>query len=145
MFGIYRDELLELTLSAIASIAVFLQNQGAPIGLLANTSPPLVVPPAASVPHLQQLLESLARLSPHAGPGLLPWAIQDLPPGNTVILAASEMVPDLERTIDQLEDASFHVLLLLAKTSDDAPASGRRDGLTLTPGCDLAARLEGRA
>jgi uncharacterized protein (DUF58 family) len=145
MFGSYRNELLELTLSAIASIAVFLQNQGAPIGLLANTSPPLVVPPAASVPHLQQVLESLARLSPQAGQGLLPWAFEGLPPGNSVILATSEMAPDVERTIGQLEDAGFHALLLLACTSDAAPRSSHHDALTLTPGCDLTARLEGRA
>src|SRR5579859_2720027 len=59
VFGTYRDELFELTLSALASIAVFLQGQGAPVALLANTSAPIVVPPGASVPHLQHVLERL--------------------------------------------------------------------------------------
>src|SRR5260221_14521657 len=33
-FGVYRDDLLEQTLSALASIAVFLQGRGAPLALL---------------------------------------------------------------------------------------------------------------
>jgi uncharacterized protein (DUF58 family) len=142
-FGVYRDELLELTLSAVASMAVFLQNQGAPIALQANTNPPLVVPPGASVPHLQQVLERLARLQPYVGQGLMPWALDDLPPRNTAILATSDVVPDLERTLSQLEDAGFHVLLLLAANGSQTRFQ-RPNTLTITPGCDLAARLEGR-
>src|SRR5437660_1229242 len=113
-FGIYRYELLELTLSALASIAVFLQGQGAPIAFLTNTSSPLVVPPGASVPHLQSVLENMARLLPRPGAAVLPWAFEGLPPGNTVVLATSDVAADLERTIAQLEDGGFHVLLLLA-------------------------------
>jgi uncharacterized protein (DUF58 family) len=143
-FGIYRFELLELTLSALASISVFLQGQGAPIAFLANTDPPLSVPPGASVPHLQSVLENMARLQPRPGPPVLPWAFEGLPPGNTVVLAASDVAADLERTISQLEDGGFHVLLLLAH--DKTHAGLRRPGtISLTPGCDLAARLEGRA
>jgi uncharacterized protein (DUF58 family) len=145
-FGIYRGELLELTLSAVASIAVFLQNRGAPVALLANTSSPLVVPPGASVPHLQHVLESLARLQPRAGPALMPWALDGLPRGNTVVLATSDVAAELERTISQLEDVGFHVLVLLATNGQRSSAVKPRPGtLTLPPGCDLAARLEGRA
>jgi uncharacterized protein (DUF58 family) len=142
-FGAYHNELLEQTLSAIASIAVFLQNEGSPVALLANTSPPLVVPPGASVPHLQHLLEGLARLTPHAGLPLLPWALEHLPRGNSVVLATSEIAGELERTIARLETAEFSVLLMLAL--NDQTAMHRRPGaLAITPGCDLAARLEGR-
>jgi uncharacterized protein (DUF58 family) len=142
-FGVYRYELLELTLSALASIAVFLQGQGAPIALLANTDPPLVVPPGASVPHLQSVLENMARLQPRPGAALLPWAFEGLPRGNTAILATSDVATDLEQTLEQLEDAGFHVLLLLAL--DRSHSSVRRPGtISLTAGCDLAARLEGR-
>ncbi len=142
-FGIYRYELLELTLSALASIAVFLQGQGAPIAFLANTESPLVVPPGASVPHLQSVLENMARLRPRPGVAVLPWALEGLPPGNTVVLATSDVATDLERTIGQLEDGGFHVLLLLA--ADHAHSALRRPGtISITPGCDLAARLEGR-
>jgi uncharacterized protein (DUF58 family) len=143
-FGIYRYELLELTLSALASIAVFLQGQGAPIALLTNTDAPLVVPPGASVPHLQSMLEHMARLQPRPGPALLPWAFEGLPPGNTVVLASSEVAADLERTVAQIEGGGFHVLLLLA-VNHAQPGLRRSGTISLTPGCDLAARLEGRA
>jgi uncharacterized protein (DUF58 family) len=143
VFGMYRDQLFELTLSALASIAVFLQSEGAPVALLANTNPPIVVPPGASVPHLQHVLERMARLEPRAGPTLVPWVLDDLPRGNTAVLAASEVSADLERSIAQLEDAGFHVLVVLANLGRSV--SRRRGTISLTPGCDLAARLEGRA
>jgi uncharacterized protein (DUF58 family) len=142
-YGIYREDLLELTLSALASMAVFLQGEGAPLTLLANTNPPLVVPPGASVPHLQHLLECLARLEPHPGPTLIPWALGDLPPGDTVVLAASETSVELDPAIAHLQDAGFQVVLLLA-TNDARSRPQRRGTVPLTPGCDLAARLEGR-
>ncbi len=143
-FGIYRGELLELTLSALASIAVFMQSEGAPVALLANTDPPLVVPPGATVPHLQHVLERLARLTPKAGSALLPWALDALPRGNTAVLAASELNPDLEPSIAQLEDAGIHVLVLLASNLGRS-SLGRRATVSITPGCDLSARIEGRA
>ncbi|MGI9147178.1 MAG: DUF58 domain-containing protein [Chloroflexota bacterium] len=143
-FGIYRGELLELTLSALASIAVFLQSESAPIALLANTNPPLVVPPGASVPHLQHVLERLARLDPKAGLALIPWALDALPRGNTAVLAASEVTPDLERSIAQLENAGVHVLTLLARNHLRRPSRGPTATIAITPGCDLSARLEGR-
>jgi uncharacterized protein (DUF58 family) len=143
-FGNYRQELLELTLSALASIAVFLQGKGAPIAFLASCDPTLIVPPGASVPHLQSILEHMARLRPHPGPAVVPWAFECLPRGNTVVLATSDVAADLERTIGQLEDAGFHVLLILA--IDQTRSGPRRPGtVSITSGCDLAARLEGRA
>jgi uncharacterized protein (DUF58 family) len=143
-FGVYRNELLELTLSALASIAVLLQNTGAPLALLANTQSKLVVPPGATVAHLQQVLESLARLEPHPGPALVPWALESLPRGNTAIVATSDMVVDLDRSVAGLEDAGYHVLVLLA-VAGPAPSVKRHGTVVITPGCDLAARLEGQA
>ena len=146
-FGIYHQQLLELTLSALASIGVFLQTQGAPLSFLANTSPPVAIPPAASVPHLQQFLESLARLNPAPGPSLVPWALEHLPRGNTAVLTATDISPDINQSIARLEEAGFHVVLLLA-IGDDRALSSRlpgRDLFKITPACDLAARLEGRA
>jgi uncharacterized protein (DUF58 family) len=142
-YGIYREELLELSLSALASIAVFLQGQGAPVALYANTDPPLVVAPGASVPHLQHVLERLARLEPNAVPGRMPWTLDDLPHGNTAVLAASEVTPDLERSIVQLQDAGFQVRLLLAMNYERA-TPWRQGALAITPGCNLTALLEGR-
>src|SRR5215468_1511071 len=99
--------------------------------------------PGASVPHLQQVLESLARLTPVPGPPLLPWAIGELTLGNTVILATSEMAGDAERVLTQLEGAGFRTLLLLA-TLQARPRRLPRGTIAITPECDLAARLEGR-
>jgi uncharacterized protein (DUF58 family) len=144
LFGAYRGELLELTLSALASIAVFLQSKGAPVALQANSNPPLVVSPGASVPHLQHVLERLARFAPKPGPALTPWALDDLPRGNTVVLAASDISADLERSLRQFEDARVRVLLLLA-TNLERGHPRRRGAIALTSGCDLAAVLEGRA
>jgi uncharacterized protein (DUF58 family) len=140
-FGIYQGELLELMLSAIASIGVYLQSQAAPIAFMANTDPPTVIPPGASVPHLQQVLETLARLRPSSGPGLVPWALDYLPRGNSVVLVASDVAPELSRTIASLEDAGFHVLLLLATTG--RPTLPRPGTIKVELGCNLTARLEG--
>ncbi len=140
-FGAYREELLELTLSALASIAIFLQGQGAPAALLANTPLPLVIPPGATVLHLQALLEGLARLSPSAERPLLPWVVEHLPHGDTVLLAASDVTPDLQDSLTRLRAHGFSPVLLMATTSD---TRARMEALRIVPGCDVAAVLEGR-
>ena len=140
-FGIYQAELLELIVSAVASLAVFLHGEGAPLALLANTNPPLTIPPGASVPHLQYILESLARLKPKPGPALVPWALAGLPRGNTVVLAASDATADLRRSIVHLQEAGFTVVSLLAMARARSTPLAT---VSITPGCDLAARLEGR-
>jgi uncharacterized protein (DUF58 family) len=141
-FGTYLTDLLELTLDALASIGTFVHSRAVPVALLANTDPPLVIPPGASVPHLQVMLESLARLRPAAGPNLLPWALEHLPPGDTVVLAASDLAPDLSRSRARLQEGGFHTLLLLA-TSDQGARRQTTEAIALTPGCDVAQRLEG--
>jgi uncharacterized protein (DUF58 family) len=144
-FGIYREELLELSLSAIASMAVFLQGKGSPTAFAANAHVPIVIPPGASVPHLQGLLENLARLTPAAGPTLTPWALDHLPRGDTVVLATSDVSPDLRACLAQLRDVGLHVLLLLASTDHARPADLRGlQVMRILPGCDVAALLEGR-
>jgi uncharacterized protein (DUF58 family) len=145
-FGVYREELLELTLSAIASIAVFLQGQGAPTSFLATTETPVVIPSGASVPQLQATLESLARFVPTAGPNVVPWALDHLPTGNTVMLCSSDVSTDLGASVTQLQRSGMRVLLVLASTERAASRGGwpTVDALRITPGCDLAALLEGR-
>ena len=143
-FGIYRGELLELTLSAIASMGVYLQSKGAPTAFVANTQVPIIIPPGASVPHLQGVLESLARLTPLAGPRIVPWALDHLPIGNTVVLATSDVSPDLNACLSQLPDAGLHALLMLAGTDRIRTRIGGAATIPIMPGCDLAAVLEGR-
>jgi uncharacterized protein (DUF58 family) len=139
-FGIYRDDLLESALSALASIAVYAQDQGHPVAFLANSQALVEIAPAASVGHLQQVLEAMARLEPVPGPALLPWLLGKLPRRSTAVLAVSEMTPDLHTTIATLRAADFKVLMLLAVSRSRAGAD-----LYLTPGCDVGAVLEGRA
>jgi len=143
-FGIYRGELLELSLSALASIAVRMQDAGFPVAWFANASPPMAVAPGASVAHLQRVLESMARLEPVAGPTLMPWALAELPRGSTVVLAASEMSSEISRAVDQLEEAGFTTLLMMAVSRTPVRAAYPKT-LYITPGCDVAAILEGRA
>ncbi|MBV9580440.1 MAG: DUF58 domain-containing protein [Chloroflexi bacterium] len=143
-FGVYREELLEVTLSAIASIGVYLQGQGSPTSFLANTAPPVIIPPGASVPHLQSMLESLARLAPVAGPGLVPWALEHLPSGNTVILCTSDVSPELSASVAQLQQRGLRIVLLLAASERMARPVRGVDTITVTPGADLVALLEGR-
>ena len=140
-FGPYREELLELTLSALASIAIYLQGQGAPLSFLANTPLPVLIPPGATVAHLQSVLETLARLSPSAELPLTPWAIQHLPHGDTVVLFTSDVAPDLERSLARLRDHDFSPLLVVATTSE---RTHKVQALRIVPGCDVAAVLEGQ-
>jgi uncharacterized protein (DUF58 family) len=49
---IQPEELLELTISAIASVALYLHQQGRPVGLLANCEPPLALAPGTGERHL---------------------------------------------------------------------------------------------
>jgi uncharacterized protein (DUF58 family) len=144
-FGIYREELLELTLSAIASMAVFLQSKGSPTAFIANTEVPVAIPPGASVPHLQSLLESLARLLPVGGPPIVPWVLDRLPRGDTIVVATSDVSPDLKGCLTQLPDAGYKALLMLAGTDRTRTRIGGPGTIQILPGCDIAAVLEGRA
>jgi hypothetical protein len=67
--------------------------------------------------------------------------VHELPRGNTVVLAASDITVDLERSIARLQDAELTVVALLATAR---AGSTPRWAVPITPGCDLAARLEGR-
>lgn len=144
-YGFYSEELLELTLSALASMAVFLQSKGSPTAFIANTQVPVVIPPGASVPRLQSILESLARLEPVPGPPIVPWALEYLPRGDTVVLATSEVSPDLQRSIEQLPNAGLSALLMLAAPDRRRPVMDAPGTIRITPGCDVGAVLEGRA
>jgi uncharacterized protein (DUF58 family) len=140
----YRESLFELSLSAVASVALYFQRQGRPVGLLAAAGSVVTLPPGSSEAQLQGILEALARLNP-AGPRELPPAVAaHVPPGGTVVLAASDSARNLPRTVAQLAEGGRQVLVLLA---------GRRGGpqgelggrvVYLSDGCDLAAVLEGR-
>ncbi|MBI4493033.1 MAG: DUF58 domain-containing protein [Chloroflexi bacterium] len=140
---LYRETLFELTLSALASIAVYLSQAGYPVGLFADASPPAALLPSANPAHLQALLEALARFQPVGAPQLNWWSEARLPRGSAVILAASDAATDLPSTISRLEQAGHQVLLLLAGAGAPPAAAPTHRLLRLVPGQDLAATLEG--
>jgi uncharacterized protein (DUF58 family) len=87
-FGIYRGELLELALSALASIAVYMQDAGFPVAWYANSQPPVAIAPGAASPTRRCSNPWPAR--PSGGPTLMPWALSELRAA-APSLAASEM------------------------------------------------------
>lgn len=144
-WGLYRETLFELSLSALASIAVYLNQAGCPVGLLVHGDPPTHLLPSANPGQLESLLERLARVEARAAPGPPREAFSTLPRGSTVILAASDAAGDLSTTIATLQEAGRQVLLLAAGPGALPTAVSRQRVLRLTPGLDLAATLEGLA
>jgi hypothetical protein len=104
----------------------------------------MTIAQGASVAHLQHVLESMARLVPVAGPPLMPWLLGNLPPGSTAVVVGSEMSSDMPRVLSQLQRAGFSTLPVLG-VSHAQRLSARPDTLFLTPGCDVAAIIEGHA
>ena len=141
--GFYRETLFELAISAVASMAMFLHEQGHPTSVIVNSDPPLVLPGGTSVAHLESILAALARLTNTPGPPLVPWALAHLPRGNSVVLVMSDRAPSIETTLAGVERAGFRVVPMLACT--EKRELGRRQVHHLLPGWDLAALLEGRA
>lgn len=137
------SELLETTLSALASLAVFLHGRGAPVGLLTNSDPPTAIAPGSDVERVQAILEALARIRPRARIDLLPWALRHLPARSSIILATHAGNPSGNAiTRAGLRQAGFAVHALTAAERD---RRAEHDETVLVAGCDLSARLEGRA
>jgi uncharacterized protein (DUF58 family) len=142
--GVYREALFEQTISALASVAVYLHEQGQPVGLLANTDPPIELSPGATVGHLQDLLEALARLQPAPSVPLLPWLLGPLPRGSTAVLGVSDLAPDLGLSLATLREAGCRVLPILASSGTTRSLGPEwSQVIRLGPGSDLSAVLEG--
>ncbi len=138
-----REALLEVALSALASIAVHLHDIGQPVGFFANADPAVGLAPGTSAAHLQGLLESMARLQTHPFQPLMAWALAHLPRGSTVIFAATDATPELGTSLAALEETGYHVLVLLAGHDEDAATIAPGRVLRISPERDLAATLEG--
>jgi uncharacterized protein (DUF58 family) len=137
----YGEAPFEMAVSALASVAVYLQAGGWPVALLANTDPPLVLPPRSDAEHLERILEALARVEPAFGGPIVPWALDHLPRGTTTVLVASDLAPDLATAASRLVADGHRPTLVLGGTRplSDLPAPVVR----LDPRRDLAAILEG--
>jgi uncharacterized protein (DUF58 family) len=141
---VYREVLLEQAISALASVAVYLHEQGQPVGLLANTDPPLEFSPGATVGHLQDILEALARAQTAPSVPLLPWLLGPLPRGSTAVLAVSDVAPDLGLSLATLREAGCRVLPILASSGTTRSLGPEwSHAVRLAPNSDLAAVLEG--
>jgi hypothetical protein len=64
VLSVYRDTLFELAVSALASIAVYLNQVGYPVGLATTTRPGAAIRPSANLAQLPAILERLARVQP---------------------------------------------------------------------------------
>ncbi|GAC1315156.1 MAG: hypothetical protein NVSMB2_05970 [Chloroflexota bacterium] len=142
LFGAHAAELFELTLSALASIAVFLHSRGSPVGLVVNGDPPVAIAPGSDVTRLQAILEALARLQPRAHGDLLPWAFDHIPGRASIILATAAAAAHAGTVRNALETSGFAVHPLVADDSDRLRNTPH--AIVITPGCDLTARVEGR-
>jgi uncharacterized protein (DUF58 family) len=140
---LFRDTLFELTLSALASIAVCVHQAGHPVGLVVRGSPPRTLPPSANPAQLEALLEVLARAEPHASTETSEAAFASITRGSSVILAASEAATELAQIVGRLDHTGAHVLPLIAVGGWHADPLAGRSAIRLRAGADLASLLEG--
>jgi uncharacterized protein (DUF58 family) len=139
----YSETLFEMALSAVASVAMALQRQGRPVGLVAAGESVVTLPAGSSEAQLQGILEALARLQHEGSRELAPAAFSHVPPGGTVILATSDSALSLSSTVAQLAERGRQVVVLLAGQRRPYDHLGGQV-INLYDGCDLAAVLEGR-
>jgi uncharacterized protein (DUF58 family) len=138
----YREDIFELAVSALASIAWRATEDGAQVGLLANTPLGTRVAPAAHPGHLTLILEALAHASPSSSvslPVLLSPERRGLTPA-TYVIASGRGTPALSAGLARLQSARMPVTLLYG---DDPPRDlpGLR-GYRLRQWDDLATTLE---
>ncbi len=137
------EPLLELAISALASIAVHLDGRSCPVSVFVNAGP-IEVRPGTGAAHLESILEALARLEVSPSRPLLPWLAGVLPRGSTVVLLTSDAAPHLAENVARLREAGFSIQTIVAAAGERASASPVDRAIRLTPGVDLAAALEGR-
>jgi uncharacterized protein (DUF58 family) len=167
VLALYRETLFELAASALASIAVHLHQAGHPVGLFANSRPPVALPPSANPAQLETLLEALARIelgpearqrgmgaegrapedNDHTAPGSspIPYSLSSIPRGSAVVLAVSELAADLPGMLARLEEGGREVVVLLAGSGHRAPPVPLERVVSLTPASELTAVLESEA
>ncbi len=119
--GSHPEEDFELAISAAASIAYHLIEQGTPVGLFANTrladsGLAVSIAPGGSRDHLMELLEALAKITSRSRDSFetfLQRERQALPSGSTLILITSQAPESLLWLLNDLKESGFKLLLLL--------------------------------
>jgi uncharacterized protein (DUF58 family) len=139
----YRQDLFELAISALASIAWRALEDGWQVGLLLNGASPVRLPAGSSPRQLTQLLEELARVEPACRVTVAqmlseePTAVRTA----TYVLAAGRTTMPLLLAIERLTTARRPTVLLYG---DEPPTSGPRvPAYRLRQWDDLATTLEG--
>ena len=140
----YREDLFELAISALGSIAWRALEDGWQVGLLVNGPAPVRLPPGSSPQQLVQLLEQLAWVEPASRQTVVQLLSEE--PATalrtaTYVLAAGRTTMPLLLGIERLAAARRPAVLLYG---DEPPTSGPRlPAYRLRQWDDLAATLEG--
>jgi uncharacterized protein (DUF58 family) len=139
----YRQDIFELAVTAIASIARRALDDGWPVALLAGGSPPVRLPAASSPAQLTDLLEALARLQPQSRTPVTELIGPDAlgPRNSTCVVVAGRGTDTLIQALGRLQMARRPTVLLYG---DDPPTAGPRlAAYRLRAWDDLARTLEG--
>ena len=118
--GPRSEEEFELAVSAAASIAHHLIDQGTPAGLISNgcqadSGQAIQIPPGGSRDQLMEILEALAKVTPRAkdsSEAFLQRESNSLPSGTTLILVASQIPESFFRLLRDLKERGTKLLLL---------------------------------
>jgi uncharacterized protein (DUF58 family) len=140
----YREDLFELAVSALASIAWRALEDGWQVGLLANAPERLQLPPASSPGQLVQVLEQLARATPASRLTVAQLVANQAigPRTATYVLATGRSTMALMVALERLQAARRPLLLLYG---DEPPTTGPAvPAYRLREWDDLATTLEGR-
>ena len=118
--GPRSEEEFELAVSAAASIAHHLIDQGTPAGLISNgcqadSGQAIQIPPGGSRDQLMEILEALAKVTPRAkdsSEAFLQRESKSLPSGTTLILVASQIPESFFRLLRDLKERGAKLLVL---------------------------------
>ena len=133
------EEEFELAVSAAASIAHYLIDRGAPVGLISNarmedSGQAIQIPAGGSDDQLMEILEALAKATPRfKDPAEAFWQRESksLPSGTTLMVIASRVPEPLLWPLREWKENGFPLLLLL---TGDRQESGGEEFL---PSCSI--------
>jgi uncharacterized protein (DUF58 family) len=139
----YREDLFELAVSAVASIASRALADRWPVALLVSGAPAVRLPPASAPRQLTNLLEALARVKPQVASQVTDsiWPEALGARNATCVVTAGRTNDALRSALGQLRIARRPVVLL---HGDEPPVSGPRlKAYRLRAWDDLARTLQG--
>jgi uncharacterized protein (DUF58 family) len=126
------EEQFELAVSAAASVAHHLIDQGTPVGLISNgcqadSGLEIRIPPGGNRDQLMEILEALAKVTPRAkesSEAFLQRESRSLPSGATIILVVSQVPESFFRLLRDLKDKGAKLLLLRIGESQEGGLNG---------------------